>query len=134
MAKVTQSKAGKAQGATPEPKKATGLIYAIRNGQKRTFRKQVWDHLPPNKEDWKEISNVPEEPASKEDKPKANSKKAEGKVPTPLAGDKKGSEEDSKPAKTKVLTQEDLDLNPDLAIQGLKVGETIEIDEEEDGE
>lgn len=115
MAKVTESKAGKAQGVAPEPKKTIGIIHAMRNGQKREFTRLLWDHLPSDKEGWKEISDKPKEPEQKEEVDHSK---------------KEGSEKTNK----KILTQEDLDLNPDLAIQGLKVGDEVELEEEEDGQ
>lgn len=110
MAKVNKTKTGKAQGAkTVSANSTSNSIEAERGGHRRTFSRLIWDNLPPAKEGWKEVSEAPKEPKAASKKPKADD------------------------TIKKVLTQDDLDLNPELAEQGLKVGDEIEIPKE-DGE
>lgn len=122
MAKVTNTKTGKSQGEKPATNSKQSDILAEKNGKQRTFSRLIWDNLPEAKEGWKEVKEAPAEPAKKSDAKKDGSKTAQ-----PAKGKK--AEDPS----TKVLTQEDLDLNPELAEQGLKVGDTVEIESEEDG-
>lgn len=145
MAKVANKKTGKAQGASPANSKSNSDVIATRNGQQRTFKRLLWDELPPSKEGWSEVKESPKEPELKTsdvDKTKAG---ATGSGKKEQVDNKKSGDDASKEEKkdensstgktTKVLTQDDLDLNPELAEQGFKVGDTVEFEEEDpDGE
>jgi len=126
MAKVTNTKTGKSQGDKPATNSKQSDILVEKNGKQRTFSRLIWDNLPEAKEGWKEVKEAPAEPAKKADAKKDGSKTAE-----PAKG-KKAEDPKKEEGDLKVLTQEDLDLNPDLAEQGFKVGDTVEIDESED--
>ena len=130
MAKVTNTKTGKSQGDKPATNSKQSDILAEKNGKQRTFSRLIWDNLPEAKEGWKEVKEAPAEPAKKADAKKDGSKTTEPAKGKKAEDPKK--EEGGDPL-TKVLTQEDLDLNPELAEQGLKVGDTVEIESEEDG-
>lgn len=131
MAKVANKKTGKAQGASPATSKSNSDVIATRNGQQRTFSRLLWNELPPSKEGWSEVKESPKEPTlttSVDDKAKAGATGSGKKEPV------EDPKKDKKEPITKVLTQDDLDLNPELAEQGFKVGDTVEFDEDPDAE
>lgn len=158
MTKVKTTTARKSGVATSESSKdqkaleGKKVIHAKRGDEERNFTLQIWNHLPPDKEGWKEVAGKPAEPQSKIDTSNPTSdqiKNAENAVLKKQAyesyvsafgkepeGDLSTEElnqaifdnvESEKGMVDHVLTQEDLDLNPSLAEEGHKVGETIRV-------
>lgn len=127
MAKATTTKNSKAEEALNSSKNE---ILVERDGFQRTFSKLIWDQLPPAKEGWKEVKENPEEPKKKTES-KSGKKGKEGDK-QPEGAKNQGPVKEGDPSKTTeiVLTQEDLDANPSFAEQGLKVGDTVEVESE----
>lgn len=123
MAKVKQVK-GRKSGKVPEASMNTAgskEIMAERNGSQRSFSVHVWDLLPPDKEGWKQVSGTPAElptgtgeTGTEQTSPE---KETESEIET--------GEEDKGEQFEVLVTQEYLDLNPEEAAKGTKVGDTI---------
>lgn len=103
-------------------KEQMGDVVATRNGAERTFTKQVWDLLGPNKDGWVQSVETPKE--LKEAKKPA--KNTEDKAPIvkkmSVAAQKKADAEAAK--KGGVKNTEDKASNPDDLAN--KIGETEE--------
>lgn len=163
MTKVKQSKSrksGTASVAAKEQKALEGktVISAEKNGQTRSFAKNIWDHLPEDKQGWKEVTGKPADiNASNEDKSTNKTKKLtdqqlleearksaveayftkfgknpeEGMTIQEIGEAIDGADDDDNDDDSEmidhVVTQEDLDLDPELAKSGVKVGETIQV-------
>lgn len=128
MAKATTKKNSKAEEALNSSKNE---ILAERDGVQRPFSRLIWDQLPPAKEGWKEVKESPEEPKKKAEGPKTGKKGEEGnKQPEGAKNQEPAKEGDPSKTTEIVLTQEHLDENPSLVEQGLKVGDTIEVENE----
>lgn len=84
MAKVKNAESKLQQGkptnpkpeakVTPQPIKQgkpsnPNEVVALKNGLERTFTRTMWDHLPANKEGWKEVLETPKLPAQKQASP-----------------------------------------------------------------
>lgn len=80
MAKVKKAESKLQQGkpsnpkpeakVTPQPIKQgkpsnPNEVVALKNGRERTFTRVMWDHLPANKEGWKEVVEAPKMPTPK---------------------------------------------------------------------
>lgn len=129
MAKATTSKSGTKSIASDEPiNSPKNEILVERDGVQRTFSRLIWDQLPPKKEGWKEVKEAPSEPKTKapakDEKPKAKEEADKTKK-----SEEPKKEEAPKKFIEKTLTQEDFDANPSLADDGLKIGDTIEIED-----
>jgi hypothetical protein len=135
----TTRKAGKVSEAGVKSSSGGDVITVKRDDVERTMSKRIWDALPPGKDGWTEITSKPSEVNAGGGETKSaellaaiyNYKKAFEKDPedglsidqlNELVNQKLESEADFV---DHVVTQEDLDLNPDLAATGVKVGETI---------
>jgi len=154
MSKVNKSKgrqAGTASVATKDQKSLEGkkIILAEREGYTRKFSKLLWDNLPPDKAGWKESSEKPTDiPVVKDDNDnlagQVEFQKALLAYTTLFGQDPSDgmSTEDLNEAVAKkiesdnagmvdhIVTQDDLDLNAELATSGVKVGDTIKIKSE----
>lgn len=115
--KSTAKRQGKATAAAEKNSSKVSEITAERDGQERTFSGLTWDLLPPDKNGWKEVLDKPAEITS---------------VPTKTEESEtgSGSKEENSDLTDHIVTQEDLDTNPDLALSGTKVGDTIQIAKE----
>jgi len=158
MTKVKQSKsrkAGTTASVSVKDQKALegrSMIIAEKNGNTRSFSKNIWDHLPEDKEGWKEVQGKPADidtsNSNQNDDPKKDEafnnaveayKTAFGTSPvdTLTTEDllKAVSDKETHDATMidHVITQEDLDLDPELAKSGAKVGETIKVEKPKGG-
>lgn len=155
MTKVKQTKARKngkqsvvssAMNSGSERK----MISAERNGEQRNFPVNIWNHLPEDKEGWKETDQKPADPATKADKtgskdvkPSAEDQKVIDRYNELFADEAedglaidvmsglitKRETELAEEADMVDFTvdQEFLDTNPERAKEGLKVGEVIKV-------
>lgn len=154
MTKVKQTKARKngkqsvissAMNSGTERK----MISAERNGEQRNFPVNIWNHLPEDKEGWKETDQKPADPATKADKNGAdkvvnfspeNQKVIDRYKELFPKGEFIPVEEMSKLITQReaelaeeadmvdfTVDQEFLDTNPERAKEGLKVGEVIKV-------
>lgn len=140
---------GKEQKALSQRK----MITAERNGHVRNFTSNVWDNLPEDKEGWKETSPKPADltadnggsttitPEQARKDAGAKYKEVFGKYPArelttdevlKLISDKEGNgnggKADEDPEMVDfTIDQEYLDLNPDAAVEGKKVGDVIKV-------
>lgn len=150
MAKVSKVNTGKAQGADKPEHNSNSDILVEKDGKRRAFTKLIWDHLPPEKEGWTEVKEIPSEPPAKavdkvkdpakvsgKNEPKTKVEKVEDPANPATEGSKEKvkeipSESTTSKTKTIIVTQEDLDANPEFVEAGILVGDSLEI--EEDGE
>lgn len=107
MTKVKESnkKTSRQEGTTEtQSKKGVGgssEVTATRNGEILTFNRLTWDLLPRDKDGWEEVlDDSPKEPKQKEEEQETVDH---------------------------VITQDDLDTNPEWQDAGHKVGETIKL-------
>lgn len=124
MAKISSSTVGKAQGANKTVNSSQSGVLAERNGKQRIFSRLIWDQLPPAKEGWKEVVESPSEPKKKSQPKSEDTKKSKSDKPKT-----EGKTKASGKTIEHVLTEEDFEKNPELEAQGLKVGDTIEIED-----
>lgn len=128
------------------------IISAERNGETRNFPVNIWNHLPEDKEGWKESQGKPADidtsNSKKGDKPSDEDKEVIARYKKLFGKDADESldvsvmarlsdeleAEQATAAKQKegmvdfVVDQEFLDTNPERAKEGLKVGEVIQIE------
>lgn len=82
MAKVKKAESKLQQGKPSNPKPEAKVtpppikqgkpsnpneVVALKNGLPRTFTRVMWDHLPANKEGWKQVVETPKLPAPKQE-------------------------------------------------------------------
>jgi len=134
--------------------KGTKMISAVRGKVQRNFNYLVWNSLPPDKDGWKEVEGKPSDLSLNTESAKsaANTSTSEkiatsahkaafeayvlafGKDPAEGMSVEEMSEaisekedDDEGDEIEHIVTQEDLDTNPALAMSGVKVGEPIMI-------
>lgn len=134
MAKVVQKSTQKATAVA-----VSGSPFSLRSdeilvtkeGETRPMRKSVFNLLGSDHNGWKEVTaEKPAEPAKAEStgKGKKAEKEKEPKEPKkPETGNGEGGKSENN-AEMIVLTQEHLDLNPKLAEEGKKVGDSVEVE------
>lgn len=127
------------------------MISAERNGETRNFPVNIWDHLPEDKQGWKETSQKPADPSTKDEDKKGNKIKISAKdqavvdrykelfaeeaeenlsidVMKGLISEREAElDEDDEETEDLTVDQEFLDTNPDRAKEGLKVGDVIKV-------
>lgn len=69
--KVVTTNDAKKAGKALASKSVAGSneVIAVRNGSEQTFTRQIWDHLPQDKEGWQEIVETPAASASTSKQP-----------------------------------------------------------------
>lgn len=133
--------------------KGTKMISAVRGKVHRNFNYLVWNSLPPDKDGWKEVEGKPSDlslntesansaantPTSKQIEASAHKAAFEayvlafGKDPSGMSVEEMNEavaekeDDDEGDEIEHIVTQEDLDTNPELAKSGVKVGEPIMI-------
>lgn len=74
---VTKTPGKQPQGATVKSiQSGSNEVLAVRDGVERSFTRQIWDHLPPGKDGYQEVSEAPKAAATK--KPDDNGIGSEG--------------------------------------------------------
>ena len=157
MTKVKSIKAGKRAGKVPADAKEKAvidgkkLVSATRDGKTRTFTTLTWELLPPNKDGWVLSSEKPADlSANTGANGNVDTRSAEQrKLDDAIAAYKETFGKDPEEGQTVEqlnqavkdydeddyieieVSQEFLDTHPDVAAQGIKVGDIYKVKEDE---
>lgn len=162
MTKVKNSKArkqGTVSSVSAKDQKAVldkKMVTAVRDGVTRNFSAQIWNNLPEGKQGWSETSEKPAEIKPSSDQDPANTKLSakdqaiydeqaakykdlfkkdpeEGTSLADLQSLVSTREKELENMEEFKVDQEYLDLNPDRAKEGLKVGDVIQVEKQKGG-